>query len=77
MEKTLTQASLSLFLALAEDASNWGGTPMVDVSEAQKGNLTDLKRAKLISTFKSDGVVFAKFTDTGLALASQHSVAVY
>lgn len=74
----LTDASLALFLRLADDAGNWSGTPPtdgnVDMSTAERGNLTQLKRAKLLTTFE-DGetkMTWVRFTDAGIALAAEH-----
>ena len=67
---TLTGASKNLFVLLAEDAGNWSGTPMLDISTAERGNLTQLKKAGLLTTFRSDGLDFVDFTDAGLAFAS-------
>lgn len=69
---TITAASLDLFLSLADDADNWSGTPLVEVSAAEKGNLTQLKVEGLIKTMTDSGDVFAYFTDTGKALAADH-----
>jgi hypothetical protein len=69
----LTPASLDLFLGFAEDASNWSGSPLVTVTPAQRGNLTDLKVKGLIETWEDeDTCVFAIFTRAGLALAAEH-----
>jgi hypothetical protein len=68
---TLTPASLALFTALAEDSGNWGGTPLVDITAAERGNLTQLKRANLVTTFESDGDSFAEFTEDGETLAAE------
>jgi hypothetical protein len=70
----LTPASLSLFIALADDAGNWSGTPMIDVTPAERGNLTDLKTKGLLTTGEDEGVMFAWFTDAGKALASEHGI---
>ena len=67
---TLTPASVALFTALAEDAPNWSGTPMVDVSPQERGNLTALKKAGLLTTFTDAGCVFAEFTPAGAAYAA-------
>lgn len=72
--KTLTPESLELFLSLARDADNWSGTPLVDISKEKRGNLTQLKRAKLLTTHVDDGSTFASFTDAGRALAFLHGV---
>lgn len=66
----LTAASTALFTALAVDADNWGGNPLVDVTEAEKGNLTDLKAKGLLTTFTDRGDSFASFTPEGRALAA-------
>lgn len=57
----LKPASLALLLALIEDSGNWSNSPMVDISNEERGNLTDLKRKKLLRTFSSDGVEFTVF----------------
>jgi len=65
----LTPASVKLFQALWNDAPNWNGTPLVDLTAEERGNLTQLKRAKLVETFNSDGDMFVAFTDAGRAYA--------
>ena len=65
----LTAASEALFRTLVDDAGNWSGTPEIDVTPAQKGNLTDLKRAGLLTTQMDRGVSFAYFTAKGVELA--------
>lgn len=65
----LTPASEALFRSLVDDAGNWSGTPEVCVTAAQKGNLTDLKRAGLLTTQADRGVAFAYFTARGVELA--------
>lgn len=70
----LTAESLTLFLDLANDAGNWSGTPLVDITNAERGNLTDLKRKGLLSTMESDGDSFAMFTAAGVALAASHGI---
>jgi hypothetical protein len=74
MNIELTPDSLDLFLGLAEDASNWSGTPLVTVSAGQRGNLTHLKKLGLIETFVDEGCTFAIFTDAGKALAVEHGI---
>jgi hypothetical protein len=83
MTMNITETSLALFLAYANDAGNWSGTPLVggnvggDV-KAQRGNLTQLKKAGLIKTFTDDGdrpdLVWLEFTAAGKALATQHGI---
>jgi hypothetical protein len=68
----ITEKSLELFLALADDAGNWSGTPAAWVSAEERGNLTQLKRAGLLTTFVDEGDPFAVFTEAGVALAAAH-----
>lgn len=76
----LTQASLDLFLDYAHDADNWSGTPLVggNVSgtKEERGNLTHLKKAGLITTFVDSGLTWVKFTEAGRALAVQHNIEI-
>jgi hypothetical protein len=78
----LTPASLDLFLALANDAGNWSGMPLiggnVQVTKAQRGNLTDLQEKGLIQLqYCSDTKGhFAAFTDSGKALAAEHGITI-
>ena len=69
----LTEASLLLFKAYAADAANWSGTPCVGAnvggSKEDRGNLTQLKREGLITTFKDLGETWVRFTDEGKAFA--------
>lgn len=67
----LSPASTDLFLSLAQDAGNWSGTPLVEVSKSEEGNLTDLKVKGLLKTMTDEGCTFAYFTDAGVALAMQ------
>lgn len=66
---SLTAASEALFRSLVDAAGDWSGTPEIDVTPAQKGNLTDLKRAGLLTTQMDRGVSFAYFTAKGAELA--------
>jgi hypothetical protein len=76
----ITQTSLDLFLAYARDAGNWSGTPCVGGNvgggKEERGNLTQLKRAGLIKTFKDEGIVWLSFTDAGRALAATHGIEI-
>jgi hypothetical protein len=69
----ITERSLEVFRAYAQDAGNWSGTPLVGGnvggSTEDRGNLTQLKRAGLIETFRSDGETWVMFTEAGIALA--------
>jgi hypothetical protein len=74
----ITATSLALFLDYARDAVNWSGTPLVggnvNSGAAERGNLTQLKRAGLLTTFTSEGDAWIEFTDAGRALAAEHGV---
>jgi hypothetical protein len=67
---TMTPETLSLFVALWTDAPNWSGEPMLDITKEQRGNLTDLKKRGLVTTFKSEGCEWVKFTETGREFAA-------
>ncbi len=77
----ITPQSLKVFLEYANDAANWGGTPLVGGNVGggpeERGNLTQLKKAGLIQTSRDDGATFVHFTDAGMALAAEHGVSVY
>ena len=76
----ITNASAELFLAYAKDACNWNGTPLVGGnvggSKEERGNLTQLKRAGLITTFADEGLTWIAFTESGKAFAAEHGVKV-
>ena len=63
---TITPASLTLLLAFVADSGNWSNNPMVDVSEAEKGNLTHLKKVGLVATFKDEGIDWLSFKFTNV-----------
>jgi len=74
----LTEDSVRLFKDIANDAGNWGGTPMVGgnvcTTKADLGNLTDLKKHGLLSTFESDGCQFVSFTKKGVYTAEFYGI---
>lgn len=74
----ITEQSKKVFLAYAEDAANWSGTPLVGGnvggSKEERGNLTQLKKAGLITTFESDGLTWVRFTDAGKALSLENGI---
>jgi hypothetical protein len=76
----ITDHSLALFLAYARDAANWSGTPMVGGNvggtAADRGNLTQLKRAALITTFQYDGETWVEFTRDGKQLAATFDITI-
>ena len=66
MTTPITPASEALFRDLWEDAPNWSGQPLlggnVEITKEERGNLTQLKRAGLLSTFLDEGNVWVSFT---------------
>lgn len=74
----ITERSLDLFLAYARDAANWSGTPLVGGNvggtKEDRGNLTQLKRAKLLHTFHDEGCDWIVFDEAGVALAAEHGI---
>jgi len=74
----LTERSLALFLAYAKDACNWSGTPPiggnVGGSKEDRGNITQMKKARLIQTFHSDRCDWIEFLPAGRELAAQHGI---
>jgi hypothetical protein len=67
----LTERSKELFRLYAKDACNWSGTPLVGGnvggSKEDRGNLTQLKRAGLITTDvdPEDRTTWIAFTEKG------------
>lgn len=77
----ITRASLKLFLAYAEDANNWNGMPLIGGNvpgdhRAQRGNLSQLKKAGLIRTEQDEGLAWIVFTAVGKALAAQYGIII-
>lgn len=86
LAEELTQGTLDVFTAYAEDAGNWGGTPLIDGnvrgSREQNGHLTDLKKKDFITTFDEyePGCVvctWINFTEKGEALAKELGIEIY
>lgn len=77
-EIQITERSLALFLAYAQDAGNWSGQPLVGGnvggSKEDRGNLTQLKQAGLVRTFVDSNCTWLDFTETGKALAAEHGI---
>lgn len=75
----ITQDSLNVFLAYANDAANWSGVPLVGGnvggSKQERGNLTQLKQAGLIATMVDRGT-WVIFTDAGKKLAAEHGIEI-
>jgi hypothetical protein len=76
----LTHASQLLFLAYAEDACNWSGNvPVggnVGGSKEDRGNLTQLKKAGLITTWTDEGWTWINFTEAGKRKAAEHGIEI-
>ena len=78
----ITENSLKLFLAYAKDSGNWNGQPLVGGNvcilgvKEDRGNLTQLKHAGLLSTFQSDGYTWIQFSEKGIAFAKEHGVEI-
>ena len=77
----LTAKSHELFMAYAEDAGNWQGTPLVGGnvggSKSDSGNLLDLKKKGLVTTEQDEenrACQWLYFTDEGKAYARLHGV---
>lgn len=81
-EITLTEQSRELFFDYLKDACNWSGEPLVGGNvgrkPSNKGNLTDLKRKGLVTTWAEDygdqplgarPCSWLKFTTLGYAYA--------
>mgnify|MGYP000279774986 FL=1 len=75
----LTHGSAHLLAYIVEDAPNWSGSPMLDLTASDKGNLTDLKKNGYLTTqYDSDTrVTYAFFTDAGTALIKTTAMADY
>lgn len=83
-----TENTLNRFIKYAQDAGNWGGSPLVGGNvggdPADKGFILNMKKAGLITTWEDRGVinrrvvvsVWLEFTDSGKALAAAHGVTV-
>jgi hypothetical protein len=76
----LTPRSLEIFKQAAEDAGNWSGTPCLggnfDFTKEDRGNLTQLKRAKLLTTFRDNGEEWIQFTQLGREFAAFNGILI-
>ena len=81
---TLSANALELFRLYAKDAGNWSGTPLVGTdgnvrllgAEEDRGLLTHLKRAGLVTTFTSDRCPWLRFTQAGVDLAATLGITI-
>lgn len=67
----LTPSSQHLFESIVRAAGNWSGTPPCYelINSQTRGNLTQLKRERLVTTFRSDGEEWISITPAGKAKA--------
>jgi hypothetical protein len=76
----ITETSLVVFLAYANDAGNWNGQPLVGGnvggSKEERGNITQLKQAGLITTEIDEGCTWLQFTESGKFLALEHGIEI-
>ena len=69
------------FLAYAEDADNWSGTPWVNIgnieaTKAMKDHLRYAQKRNLLALNKEDGQQYIVFTEKGAAFAREHGISV-
>ena len=67
----MTPATKALFVTFAEDADNWSGTPLLDITAAERGNLSDLKKRGLVKTMRDEGCDWVIFTEAGVAFGAE------
>jgi hypothetical protein len=76
----ITEQSMALFLAYAEDTVNWNGISCVGCnvggSKEDRGNLTQLKKAGLIETWTDEGSTWVAFTKEGKLLAAANGIEI-
>lgn len=72
--KALSPITQQLFADLVNDAGNWSGTPCwggnVGGSREDNGNLSHIKKAGMLTTFKDEGLEWVCFTAAGKAMAA-------
>jgi hypothetical protein len=63
----MTDETAKLFRSIVEDLPNWTGTtPCFNhLNAARRGNLTDLKKLGLVTTFRNDGDDWIELTAAG------------
>lgn len=80
MNTNLSAEALAYFVALAEDACNWSGHPLVggNVSQGVKENgyLTACKKEEVLTTSFDGRDSFVNFTEKGVELAASMGVKV-
>lgn len=76
----ITETSKQVFLAYAKDACNWSGSPLVGGNvggtKEERGNLTQLKKVGLITTFRDEGCDWIQFTEAGKTFAAENGITI-
>ena len=72
----ITERSREVFKEYAKDACNWNGTPLVGGSKEDRGNLTQLKIAGLVETFRDEGCDWLDITEKGKAYAKELGIEI-
>ena len=77
----LTADSLRVFMKYATEAGEWNGVPLLEGDNAERGNVSDLKKKGLIVTTvdsdkgaKGGALTWISFTDLGREFAEFHGV---
>ena len=66
----LTPKSEELFKQFCDSTWDWSGTPLLEITSNQRGNLTDLKRKGLVNTDTDEGCEWVHFTKKGYDYAN-------
>lgn len=70
---TFSPGCIAFFTDLVNDAGNWSGIVGLDcnisVGPTEKGYLTQLKKAGLVTTDRSEGISWLYFTPAGIDYA--------
>ena len=79
MTATLTSGTYKVFMLYANDADNWSGNPWVSdgnvqLTGAQRGNLSDLVQKGLLTVEDSYGQKYVQFTEAGKAYAEENGI---
>ena len=74
----ITEESKNLFGAFARDSVNWSGLVLVGgnvlITKEQRGNLTQLKKAGLVTTGSDGQDVWLEFTEDGERYANELNI---
>jgi hypothetical protein len=74
----ITETSKQVFIDYAKDACQWTGNPLVGGNvggtKEERGNLTQLKRAGLITTQTDEGFTWLFFTEAGERYANDLNI---